>query len=53
MGMRKNESNSLEPCPGYLATQIKEMPEIKVDEVPKIDIIELVNFHKFYNLPFN
>eukprot|EP00324_Dicrateria_rotunda_P005696 CAMPEP_0206170948 /NCGR_PEP_ID=MMETSP1474-20131121/40712_1 /ASSEMBLY_ACC=CAM_ASM_001110 /TAXON_ID=97495 /ORGANISM="Imantonia sp., Strain RCC918" /LENGTH=330 /DNA_ID=CAMNT_0053578035 /DNA_START=108 /DNA_END=1096 /DNA_ORIENTATION=+ len=40
MGMRKNESNSLEPCPGYLATQIKEMPEIKVDEVPKIDIIE-------------
>lgn len=42
IGMKANASGSLEPCPGYLAERICSMTEFRRDDMPAVDLYELL-----------
>lgn len=42
IGMKANETGSLEPCPGYLAERMRTMPEFRRAEMPATSMFELL-----------
>ena len=42
IGMRANAQGSLEPCAGYLATRMLELPELRRAETPAVSLFELL-----------
>jgi L-asparaginase len=42
IGMRANAEGALEPCAGYLATRMLELPELRRAETPAVSLFELL-----------